>query len=88
MIMQRRDALASLMTSGAGLLLGACSSPPASSEGPSEAQIGVLLQQLTGYTLRPGEGAKVQASLDGNRFTAAVDPTIQPQSDFDPDIDV
>jgi hypothetical protein len=85
--MQRRDALASLAVSGAGILLGACSTPSAAGEGPSEAQIGILLRQLTGYELRPGEGAKVLASLQGSRYTGAVDPTIQPQSDFDPDVD-
>lgn len=85
--MQRRDALASLAASGAGLLLGGCAPPAAANAGPSESQIGPLLQQLTGYTLRPGEGATVLASLEGNRYTAAVDPTIQPQSDFDPAVD-
>jgi hypothetical protein len=85
--MQRRDALASLAVSGAGLLLGACAPSPAASAHLSESQIGSVLQQLTGYTLRPGEGAAVLASLEGNRFTADVDPTVQPQSDFDPDVD-
>lgn len=86
--MERRDALATLAASGAGLLLNGCSPQPATTGRPSDAHIGLLLSGLTPYTLGPGEGAAVQASLDGNRFTAAVDPTIQPQSDFDPDVDV
>jgi hypothetical protein len=38
--------------------------------------------------LGPGEGAAIRASFIGSRFPAAVDPTIQPQSDFDADVDV
>ena len=47
-----------------------------------------MLQQLAGLELQPGEAAKVLASLKSNRFTAKVDPTIQPQSDFDPEVDM
>jgi len=88
--MQRRDALASLAASGAGILLGGCTPSAASraeSDANSEALIEPMLSQLTGYSVRPGEAAAVLASLNGSRFTAPVDPTIQPQSDFDPDVD-
>ncbi len=82
--MLRRDAIASLAVSSAGILLGACTHAPA--ETASTIDIGSLLHQLTDYTVRPGEGAPVLASLQGNRFTAAVDPTIQP-ADFDAETD-
>jgi hypothetical protein len=82
--MLRRDAIASLAVSSAGILLGGCTH--ASPEAASAIDIGSLLHQLTDYTVRPGEGASVLASLQGNRFTAAVDPTIQP-ADFDADCD-
>jgi hypothetical protein len=84
--MLRRDAIASLAVSSAGILLGGCTPghPPASAA--SGIDIGSLLHELTDYTLRPGEGAGVLESLQGNRFTASVDPTIQP-TDFDAESD-
>jgi hypothetical protein len=84
--MLRRDAIASLAVSGAGMLLGGCTAKPAPAEGSSAIDIGSLLHQLTDYTLRPGEGAAVLASMQSNRFTTTVDPTIQP-TDFDADSD-
>jgi hypothetical protein len=84
-IMLRRDAIASLAVSGAGILLGGCT-PAHAPEAASAIDIGSLLHQLTDYTLRPNEGSAVLASLQGNRFTAAVDPTIQP-TDFDAETD-
>ncbi len=85
--MLRRDALASLAASGAGLLIGGCkpSSPLADATAPA-IDVGSMLHQLTDYTLRPGEAPAVLASFQGNRFTTAVDPTIQP-ADFDADTD-
>ncbi len=84
--MKRRDALVSIAASGAGMLLGACAAPPAPDGDLSDEQLGALLR-LAGYQMAPGEGAKILASFKGNRFTTDVDPTIQPQSDFDPDVD-
>jgi hypothetical protein len=84
--MLRRDALATLAVSGAGILLGGCSPAAAPVDAASPIDIGSLLHQLTDYTLRPNEGSAVLASLQGNRFTAAVDPTIQP-TDFDAETD-
>jgi hypothetical protein len=84
--MLRRDAIASLAVSGAGILLGGCTPAHAPESAASGIDVGSLLHQLTDYSLRPGEGAAVLASLQGNRFTAAVDPTIQP-TDFDADAD-
>jgi hypothetical protein len=85
--MLRRDALASLAASGAGLLLAGCkpASPLADALAPV-IDVGALLHALTDYTLRPGEGPAVLASFQGARFTTPVDPTIQP-TDFDPEVD-
>jgi hypothetical protein len=41
--------------------------------------------RLVGMELGAGEGAAVLASFNGNRFTADVDPKIQP-TDFDADL--
>ena len=43
--------------------------------------------RLNGMDLDPGEGPKVLASFTANRFAVLVDPTIQPNSDFDPAVD-
>lgn len=83
--MLRRDAIASLAVSGAGILLGGCT-PTHAPDPTSAIDIGSLLHDLTDYTLRPGEGAGVLGSMRANRFTIAVDPTIQP-TDFDADSD-
>ena len=83
--MLRRDAIASLAVSSAGILLGGCT-PGHAPKAASAIDIGSLLHQLTDYTVRPGEGASVVESLQANRFTAAVDPTIQP-TDFDAESD-
>ncbi len=84
--MLRRDAIASLAVSSAGILLGGCTPAHAPGGAISEIDVGSLLRQLTDYTVRPGEGASVLESLQGNRFTATVDPTIQP-ADFDAESD-
>ena len=83
--MLRRDAIASLAVSGAGILLAGCTHAQAP-DTASAIDIGSLLHQFTDYTVRPGEGAAVLASMQANRFTATVDPTIQP-TDFDADSD-
>jgi hypothetical protein len=84
--MKRRDALVSLAVSGAGVLWAGCGGQEPSG-GLSEQQVGLLVHELTGSELQPGQASQVLASLKGNRFTADVDPTIQPQSDFDADTD-
>ena len=70
--MHRRDALITLAA------LAACS-------GGHEDDLQVVVRELGGFELKPGEGPAVLASLKGSRYTADIDPTIQPQSDFDPD---
>lgn len=82
--MKRREALVSLVVSGAVAALPACSSP-APATGLSEAQLRAMLR-LNGLELRPGESSAVLASFNGSRFTTAVDPGIQP-TDFDADVD-
>ena len=75
--MKRRDALVSL---AALTSLAACaSSTPAD-------DLQAVVRQLGGFDLQPGEAPAVLASLKGSRYTAEVDPTIQPQSDFDPEV--
>ncbi|HZS57936.1 MAG TPA: hypothetical protein VFA43_01610 [Gemmatimonadaceae bacterium] len=70
--MNRRNALISLAA------LAACS------PGPQD-DFQVVVRELGGFELKPGEGSAVMASLKGSRYTVDVDPTVQPQSDFDPD---
>jgi hypothetical protein len=86
-IVKRRDALVSIAWSGAALVLPGCASSQASHEGLSDDQLRAMLQ-LNGMDLQPGEGPKVLASFTAGRYTTAVDPTVQPQSDFDPDVDL
>ncbi len=83
--MRRRDALKSLMVSGAAAALPAGASPALTTE-LSEDQLRAKLR-LVGMELKAGEGAAVLASFNGNRFTAEVDPRIQP-ADFDADVDL
>jgi hypothetical protein len=70
--MNRRNALISLAA------LAACS-PGAQDD------LQVVVRELGGFELKPGEGPAVMASLKGSRYTVDIDPTVQPQSDFDPD---
>jgi hypothetical protein len=70
--MNRRDALIAV----AAL---ACSAGP-------QDDFQVVVREIGGFELKPGEGPAVMASLKGSRYTVDVDPTIQPQSDFDPDV--
>ena len=86
--MKRRDALVSVAVYGAGAVLPSWSGLKVPSEGLSEEQLRILLRQLAGLELQSGEAPKILASLRSNRFTASVDPTVQPQSDFDPEVDV
>jgi hypothetical protein len=71
--MNRRDAVVSLAA-----VIAACSPGP-------EDDLQVVVRELGGFELKPGEGPAVRASLKGSRYTVDIDPTIQPQSDFDPD---
>jgi len=87
---KRREVLVSLAVAGAGVALGGCAGRPGADvdpRDPSDAQLGTMLRQLSGLDLRPGEGPSVLRSFKGSRFTAHVDPTIQPQADFDPEVD-
>ena len=84
--MKRRDALMALGVSGIALALPGCASPQASSGGLSEDQLEAMLR-LNGMTLEAGEGPAVLASFTANRFPTVVDPAIQPQCDFDPEVD-
>jgi hypothetical protein len=83
---KRRDVLVTLAASGAVAILPACARQTRK-EGLSDAEIGAMLR-LNGMDLDPGEGAAVRASFMGSRFPATIDPTIQPQSDFDADVDL
>jgi hypothetical protein len=82
--MKRRDALKSLVVSGAAAALPAGASTAPTTE-LSEDQLRAMLR-LVGMELRAGEGAAILASFNGNRFTADVDPAIQ-ATDFDADVD-
>ena len=70
--MNRRNALISLAA------LAACT------PGPQD-DFQVVVRELGGFELKPGEGPAVMASLKGSRYTVDIDPTVQPQTDFDPD---
>jgi hypothetical protein len=85
---KRRDALVSVAVYGAGAVMPSWSGVKIPSEGLSEEQLRILLWQLAGLDLQSGEAPKILVSLRSNRFTANVDPTVQPQSDFDPEVDV
>ena len=86
--MNRRDALISLVTSSVGMAVSSWAAPQAPSDRLSEPQLEILLEELAGLKLQAGEAKKVLASLSLNRFTAKIDPKIQPQSDFDPEVDL
>jgi hypothetical protein len=86
MSVNRRDALLSIAVCGAVLALPACVVPESPSGLLSDGQMSAMLR-LNGMDLGPGEGPKVLASFRANRFTASVDPMIQPNSDFDPAVD-
>jgi hypothetical protein len=85
---RRRDALVSVVTSGLGIAVGSWALPELANECLSEEQLGIFLRHLAGFDLPAGEGPKVLASFNSNRFKANVDPKIQPQSDFDPEVDL
>jgi hypothetical protein len=85
---KRRDAIVSLALSGLGTLLtSGTATRQTSKEGLSEEQLRMLLRQFAGLELQPGEAPKVLASFKSNRFTAKVDPMVQPQADFDPEVE-
>jgi hypothetical protein len=83
---KRRDALVTLAVSGAATAWPGCASK-VPGEGLSDPQMRAMLR-LNGMDLRPGEGPQVLASFNASRFPATVDPTIQPQSDFDASVDL
>ena len=84
--MKRREVLVSMALSGAAMALPGCAKVQAPAEGLSEDQLRAMLQ-LNGMDLQPDEAPKVRASFLAGRFTTAVDPAVQPQSDFDADVD-
>jgi hypothetical protein len=84
--MKRRDALVALAAGGAGSLLPSCGRPSRADD-VSEEQLRLMLRRLAGLDLAPDEAARVLGALRANRFTGRPDPTIQPQSDFDPEVD-
>jgi len=59
--MNRRDALLSLA------VLVACAPGP-------EDDLQVVVREIGGFELKPGEGPAVLASLKGNRYTKDIDP--------------
>ena len=86
--MERRDVLVAIVVSGAVNALNLWAAPQLLTEDLSEEQLRFLLRQLAGLELQASEAPKILASFKSNRFTAKVDPTIQPQSDFDPEVDL
>ena len=85
--MKRRDMLVALAVSGAGTALASCAGPQGPGEGLGEEQLRLMLRQLAGFELSPDEAPRVLAALKTNRFTGRVDPTTQPQSDFDAEVE-
>jgi len=82
--MKRRDALKSLVVSGAAVAVPAGANATTTGE-LSEEQLRAMLR-LVGMELGAGEGAAVLATFNRARFTMPVDPTIQ-SADFDADVD-
>jgi hypothetical protein len=76
-----------MAVSGAALALGACGRTVPAAGDLSEGELHAWLRYVDGDQAGSGDAQGILASLKANRFTAAVDPTIQPQSDFDPDVD-
>jgi hypothetical protein len=85
MNLKRRDALVAMAASGVAIVLPGCASPRPTSGALTDDQMRAMLR-LNGMDLAPGEGPRVLASFTGNRYAAAVDPAIQPNCDFDPDV--
>jgi hypothetical protein len=83
---KRREALVALAAGSAASLLPSCgrSAPP---DDIDEEQLRVMLRHLAGLDLPRDEVPRVLAALRANRFTGRPDPTTQPQSDFDPEVD-
>ena len=86
MSVNRRHALLTIAMSGTAIALPGWDIPESQSGLLSDNQMQAMLR-LNGMDLGPGEGPKVLASFTANRFAAPVDPTIQPNSDFDPGVD-
>jgi hypothetical protein len=86
--LKRCDALISIPIFGVGAVLTSCDAPPMQTGEISEEQLRLMLRQLSGLELAPGEWTKVLESLKATRFTAYIDPMTQPQSDFDPGADL
>ena len=85
--MNRREAVVSVAMAGVAIALPGCAVSGNQGSGVlTDEQMRAMLR-LNGMDLEPGEGPKVLASFVGSRFTAQVDPTIQPQADFDADVD-
>jgi hypothetical protein len=84
--MNRRDLFSSVAIV-AGTMLWDPRSATSQSDGLSDEQLRSALRYLAGLDLEPGEAAKVLASLHLNRFDVKVEPTVQPQADFDPEVD-
>lgn len=72
--------------SGTTMLLPGCMPSQVPADSLSERDLHALLR-LQGVALEPGEGTHVLTSFMASRFNTAVDPTVQPQSDFDPEVD-
>jgi hypothetical protein len=84
---KRRDALMSIAISGVAVALPACRTSEVAPAGSlTEDQMRAVLR-LNGMDLEPGEAPSVLASFAGSRFATPVDPAIQPQSDFDPEVE-
>ena len=84
--MNRRDLLVTLAGTGA-LSLGGCASPPQPSTELTDAEITRLTMALTGLVLKPGDAPNVRQALTMLRFKGAVDPSVQPATTFDPEVD-
>jgi len=84
--MKRRDLLLSMAASSVAIALPGCVGR-SGNKGVSESDVRDMLMDLYGIELPPGQEQAVIASLKGSRYTAAVDPMVQPQCDFDAEVD-
>jgi hypothetical protein len=84
---KRRDLVVSLAASGLGIALGPWVAAGRPNEELSEEQLRMILRELAGFDLPAAEAPKVLAAFKLNRFTTKVDPIVQPQADFDPEVE-
>jgi hypothetical protein len=84
--MNRRHLLKTAVASTGGALLSSC----ARGRQPrlaSDAELAAVLREFGGVELAPGEAARIRKAIRESRFEIKVDPEVQPECDFDPEVE-